>query len=279
MITNTESASDIGSRAAQGASPVRVYDPKIFGGVLRDMKGTKSYRELAIETDLSESFISKAANGLLEKRPSKRTVMKLMRARTDDLIDRRELVRAAGYDERELETELDADKAEKQPLSAAAVITRYYGEDPYTAMSELQKALSGHVLKGDVASYYHHEAGYFEVTDVVSGQVYAGINAYVKPIKHRGDEALTQEEIENIAVFSIGLSVGLTFNRIVESRDAKDKIIYVLTDNEKVYEACRNTLEAYKTKATVVVITDDHQGFRDEAVLEGSEERPVSLVD
>ena len=120
MITNTESASGIGSRAAQGASPVRAYDPKIFGGVLRDMKGTKSYRELAIETDLSESFISKAANGLLEKRPSKRTVMKLMRARTDDLIDRRELVRAAGYDERELETELDADKADKQPLSAAA---------------------------------------------------------------------------------------------------------------------------------------------------------------
>lgn len=243
------------------------------------MKGTKSYRELAIETDLSESFISKAANGLLEKRPSKRTVMKLMRARTDDLIDRRELVRAAGYDERELETELDADKADKQPLSAAAVITRYYGEDSYTAMSELQKALSGHVLKGDVASYYHHEAGYFEVTDVVSGQVYAGINAYVKPIKHKGDETLSKEEIENIAVFSIGLSVGLTFNRIVESRDAKDKIIYVLTDNEKVYEACRNTLEADKTKATVVVITDDHQGFRDEAVLEGSEERPVSLVD
>lgn len=279
MITNTESASGIGSRAAQGASPVRAYDPKIFGGVLRDMKGTKSYRELAIETDLSESFISKAANGLLEKRPSKRTVMKLMRARTDDLIDRRELVRAAGYDERELETELDADKADKQPLSAAAVITRYYGEDSYTAMSELQKALSGHVLKGDVASYYHHEAGYFEVTDVVSGQVYAGINAYVKPIKHKGDETLSKEEIENIAVFSIGLSVGLTFNRIVESRDAKDKIIYVLTDNEKVYEACRNTLEADKTKATVVVITDDHQGFRDEAVLEGSEERPVSLVD
>ena len=279
MITNTESASGIGSRAAQGAQPVMPYDPKIFGGVLRDMKGTKSYRELAIETDLSESFISKAANGLLEKRPSKRTVMKLVRARTDDLIDRRELVRAAGYDERELETEFDADKTDKQPLSAAAVITRYYGEDPYTAMSELQKALSGHVLKGDVASYYHHEAGYFEVTDVVSGQVYAGINAYVKPIKHKGDETLSKEEIENIAVFSIGLSVGLTFNRIVESRDAKDKIIYVLTDNEKVYEACRNTLEADKTKATVVVITDDHQGFRDEAVLEGSEERPVSLVD
>lgn len=256
------------------------YDPETFGKYLRTMKGTKSCREFAIETDLSESFISKAVSGLQKGRPSRRTVLKLMRSRTEKPIDRRELARVAGLDYLDLEADLYEDNpADARPLSAAAVITRYYGEDPYTAMSELQRALSEHVIEGDIASYYYRRSGYFEIRDILTGQVYAGINAYVRPIRHSGDEDRTQAEIEENAVTSIAFSAGLTYNNVTASDDASNKIVYILTDNESVFEGCRHGLTESKTKATVILMTDDHQGFRKEAVLDGSDERLLSLVD
>ena len=288
MNTETVVTTDAGARAAPGVQAIRIgnlpdtapdYDAVIFGNFLRDMKGTRSSREFASETDLSESFISKAVNGLQKRRPSKRTLLKLLRAKTEEPVDRRELAKVAGYKELELETEPVVKETEVNPLSTAAVITRYYGEDHFTAMGELLKALSEHGLRGDISSHFYREAGYFEVTDSATGQVYVGINAYVKPVRHSGDEGRTLAEVEDNAVFTIAFSVGLTYNRITMSKDAKDKIVFILTDNARVYDGCRSVLTENKTKATVVVLTEDHQGFCKENVLNGSEESPISLVD
>ena len=288
MNRETVITADTGARITPGVQTIRIgdlpdvapgYNADIFGDFLRDMKGTKSSREFAIETDLSESFVSKAVNGMQKSRPSKRTLLKLLRAKTEEPVDRRELARVAGYKDLELDAEPIDRPTEMRPLSAAAKIIRYYGEDHFTAMGELQKALSEHGLKGDVSSYLHREAGYFEVTDKATGQVYVGINAYVKPVRLSGDEERTQTEIEDSAVFAIAFSVGPIFNQITMSEDAKDKIVYILTDNERVYEACRSVLPRNKTKATVVVMTEDHQGFCKEDVINGSEQRPISLVD
>ena len=290
MNLKTVESTGAGAKAAPGVEDIRIgnlpkeadYNADEFGKFLRDMKGTKSAREFAIETDLSESFVSKAVNGMQKSRPSKRTLLKLLRAKSEEPVDRRELARAAGYEDLELEAEPDADAADTEnvpPLSAAAVINRYYGEDHFTAMGELMKALSEHGLKGDVTSCFYREAGYFEVIDKETEQVYVGINAYVKPEMHSMDAEKTQEQIEDNAVFSIAFSVGLIYNRISMSDGAKDKIVYILTDSERVYEGCRNLLPQNKTKATVVVLTQDHQGFCKEDVLSGSEQRPISLVD
>lgn len=290
MESKTVFMKDTGAKVTPGVQAIRIgdlpdeapYYPEVFGAFLRNMKGTKSAREFADEADLSESFVSKAVSGRQMSRPSKRTLLKLLRARTEEPVDRRELAKAAGYEELELEASTDADTEDTkivQPLSAAAVITRYYGEDHFTAMCELQRVLAEHGLKGDIASCFYREPGYFEITDMVTGQVYVGINAYLKPADTSGNEDGATAGIDDSAVFSIAFSVGLTYNRVIMSEGARDKIVYILTDNERVYEGCRSVLPKNKTKATVVVLTDDHQGFRKEDVLTYTEEKPISLVD
>ena len=290
MESKTVMMRDTGARVMPGVQAIRIgdlpgeapYDPDIFGAFLRNMKGTKSAREFADEADLSESFVSKAVSGRQMKRPSKRTLLKLLRTKTEEPVDRWELAKAAGYEELELEADTGADAEDTQnvqPLSAAAVITRYYGEDHFTAMCELQRALAEHGLKGDISSCFYREPGYFEITDMTTGQVYVGINAYLKPVDTDGNENGARTGIDESAVFSIAFSVGLTYNRIIMSEGAKDKIVYILTDDERVYEGCRSVLPKNKTRATVVVLTDDHQGFRKEDVLSYTEKKPTSLVD
>lgn len=291
MDTKNVFTKDTGAKFTPRVQSIRIsdlpaaasdYNAEVFGDFLRDMKGTKSSREFACETDLSESFVSKAVNGLQKSRPSKRTLLKLLRAKTEQPVDRRKLAKAAGYEEMELEADTGADVENTQnvpPLSAAAVITRYYGEDHFTAMSELQRALAEHGMKGDIASCFYREPGYFEITDMTTHQVYVGINAYLKPTDTSGDEDGAKNGIDDSAVFSIAFSVGLTYNRVIMSEGAKDKIVYIMTDNERVYEGCRSVLPKNKTKATVVLLTDDHQGFHKEDVLSNSEEKPISLVD
>lgn len=288
MESKTVFIKDAGARVTPGVQAIRIgdlpgeapYDPDVFGAFLRNMKGTKSAREFADEADLSESFVSKAVSGRQMSRPSKRTLLKLLRAKTEEPVDRRELAKAAGYEQLELEADTGADAEDTEnvrPLSAAAVITRYYGEDHFTAMSELQRALAEHGLKGDISSCFYREPGYFEITDMMTGQVYVGINAYLKRAEN-GEED-TEIKIDENAVFSIAFAVGSTYNRVIMSEGAKDKIVYILTDNERVYEGCRSVLPKDKTKATVVVLTDDHQGFRKEDVLSYTEKKPTSLVD
>ncbi len=256
------------------------YDPKVFGVFVRDMKGTKSVREFAIETGLSESYVSKAIIGRAMGQPSKRTLLKLLRAQTEVPVKRRDLAEVAGYETLDLEDEPDVGPETGHPLSTAAVITRYYGKDHFTAMGEFLKALSEHGMDSDITSHFYREAGYFEVADNMTGNVYVGINAYLRPLES-GDEVdgNSDAEDEDNVVFSIAFSVGLNFNRVIVSGDAKDKVVYILTDNERVYEGCQNVIPKNKTKATVVVLTDDHQGFRKEKVLDGSENDVISLVD
>ena len=256
------------------------YDPKAFGVFVRDMKGTKSVREFAIETGLSESYVSKAIIGRATGQPSKRTLLKLLRAQTEVPVKRRDLAEAAGYETLELEDAPDEGPETSQPLSTAAVITRYYGKDHFTAMGEFLKALAEHGLDGDITSRFYREAGYFEVVDNATGNVYVGINAYLRPLE-TGEESdgNSDAEDEDNVVFSIAFSVGLNFNRVIVSGGAKDKVVYILTDNERVYEGCQTVIPKNKTKATVVVLTDDHQGFRKEKVLDGSKDDVISLVD
>lgn len=254
------------------------YDPKTFGAVLRVMKGRRTSVQFAIETGLSSSYICKAVSGHAQARPSRRTVIKLMSAKTEAPFDRRELARAAGYDEAEIGA-LPAAEESEHTASLTATIRKYYGEDPFVAMNELQRALSVNVLRGDVSSYYYRESDYFEIKDMQSGQIYAGINAYVRPISVSGDEDRSQEEIESDAVVPIAFAVGKTYNDIIKSDRAKDIIVYILTDNEKIYRSCHSVIQMDATKATIAVFTDDHQGFSKEMVLDGECNGYVSLVE
>lgn len=254
------------------------YDPETFGAVLRGIKGRMTSDQFAIETGLSSSYICKAVSGHAKARPSRRTIIKLLSARTEAPFDRKELVRVAGYDEAELGA-LPAVEETKQAASLTASIRKFYGADPFAAMSELQRALSLNVLNGDVSSYYHREPDYFEIKDMQSGQVYAGINAYVRPVKVSGDEDRSAKDIDGNAVFPIAFAAGRTYNEIVKDDGARAKIVYILTDNERIYEGCRSVIKTNATRATVVVFTDDHQGFSKEMVLDGEGNDYVSLVE
>lgn len=256
------------------------YDPAEFGAFLRYMKGTRSAREFAIDAGLSESFISKALNGFQKSRPSKRTLMKLMRVKTEETIDRMKLISAAGYRKGELETELPAEPADPAKLSTAAIINRYYGGDNFTAMGELMKALSEHGLDGDITGNLYRQNGYYEIIDKKTEQVYVGINAYLRAVTGESEGETTNEADKELqAIIAIAFSAGLTYRRVIDQEGAGEKIVYIQTDNERIYNALRNNLPGNKTKATVVVLTDDHQGFCKESILSGSENTPISLVD
>ena len=278
MDNMTVDKTDTGVRNAPGAQYIRLEDlpdpipgafnKEEFADILRKMKGDRSVREFALDTDLSDSFISKAINGYIDKSPSRRTLLKLLSAKASESVDRRELVQAAGYPADQLDWDnlvWDNDE-EKQKVSTAETIARYYGGNHFLACGRLMKALADHGVNGDMSSYFYRENGYFEIKDEKTGQVYVGINVYNS----------AEEDKEN-AVWSMVFSLALTFNKVAMSEGAKDKVVIIMTNDERIYEGCHSINFDEAPKATVVVLTDSYQGFRKEDVLSGSS--PISLLD
>lgn len=266
-----------GVKKAHGAQRIRQEDlpdpipngfrKNEFKEILRAMKENRSVREFALDSDLSDSFISKAINGYIDKSPSKRTLLKLLCAKTNIPVNRRELVSVAGYPADELDWDnLIWEDEETQAVSTAEVIARYYGGNHFLACGRLMKALAEHGVTGDMSSYFHRENGYFEIKDEKTGQVYVGINVYC--------EADTDKEN---AVWSMVFSLALTFNKISLSDGAKDKVVIIMTNDEEIFEGCHNIGFGDVPKATMVVLTDDFKGFRKEDVLSGKS--TISLLD
>ena len=277
MDANTVVMTEAGVRPAPGAQHIQFSDlpdpipgrfkKAAFAEVLRNMKGSRSVREFAVDTDLSDSFISKAINGYIDRSPSKRTMLKLLCAKTETPVDRRELVRVAGYPEDKLDWDHeDWSDDERQQVSTAEAIARYYGGNHFLACGRLMKGLAEHGVTGDMSSYIYREDGYFEIKDEKTGQVYVGVNVYCNADKDK----------EN-AVWSMMFSLGLTFNKVVLSRDAAEKVVIIMTNDEAIFEGCRNIGFGDVPKATVVVLTDSYKGFCKEEVLSGKS--PISLLD
>lgn len=245
------------------------FDRGKFTEILINMKGSRTIRDFATETDLSESFVSKAVNGYIDRPPSKKTMMKLLSAMTDAPEQRRELLQYAGYS---LPEDLDWDEPKtentnQRTVSATEAITRYFGESDFLAAGSLMKSLSEHGVDGNINSYFFRSDGYFEIKDEKSGQVYVGINLYCNPDK-KGENA------EVALVFSLAL----TFNKIVRSDDVSDKVVIIMTNDEKIFEGCQTINFEKVPKATLVVLfADDHSIVQKETVLYGAS--PISLLD
>lgn len=278
MDDMTVEKTETGVRYAPGARHIRLEDlpepipgefnKEKFAELLRVMKNDRSVREFALETDLSDSFISKAINGYIDKSPSRRTLLKLLCAGTCDLVNRRELVLAAGYpaDKLDWDNLIWENDEEKQKFSTAESIARYYGGNHFLACGRLMKVLAEHGVTGDMSSYFYRENGYFEIKDETTGQVYVGINVYN-----------SADEEKESAVWSMVFSLALTFNKVAMSEGAKDKVVIIMTNDERIFDGCHGIGFNEGPKATVVVLTDSFQGFRKEDVLSGSS--PISLLD
>ncbi len=126
------------------------------------------------------------------------------------------------------------------------------------------KALAEHGVTGDMSSYFYRENGYFEIKDEKTGQVYVGINVY---------NGADKED----AVWSMVFSMALTFNKVANSEGAKYKVVFIMTNDERIFDGCRKISFDPVPKATVVVLTDDFKGFQKEDVLSGKS--PISLLD
>ena len=118
-----------------------------------------------------------------------------------------------------------------------------------------------------VATLTYDAAKEYFNKDEESGQVYVGINLYCNPDK-KGENA------EVALVFSLAL----TFNKIVGSDNVGDKVVVIMTNDEKIFEGCQTINFEQVPKATLVVLfADDHSIVRRETVLYGSS--PISLLD
>ena len=277
MDTKAVVSADAGVKKAPGAKLIRYsdlpdpipggFEKEGFAEVLRNMKGSRSVREFSLETDLSDSFISKAINGYIDKPPSKRTLLKLLCAKGIASADRRELVRKAGYPEDKLDWEHENwNDDDRQKVSTAETIARFYGGNHFLACGRLMKGLAEHGVTGDMSSYICREDGYFEIKDETTGQVYVGINVYCNADTDKDN-----------AVWSLVFSLALTFNKVAQSKDAGDKVVIIMTNNEEIFEGCQTIGFGDVPKATMVVLTDDYKGFRKEEVLSGKS--PISLLD
>jgi len=246
----------------------KMPDPGRFAEILRAMKGMQSVHEFANSTGLSDSFLSKAINSVSDKIPSKRTLLKLLRAETETTVSRMELAEAAGYPADKIDWErVLGEEDESQRVSAAEAIVRIYGGNHYLACGRLMKSLSEHGVDGDMSSFVHREDGYFEITDETTGQVYVGINVYCNADHDRDN-----------TVFSMMFSLALTHQKIcLTSGDVGEKVVIIMTNDEQIFEGCRNCNFNGAPKATMIVLTDDFKGIKREEVLKGSS--PISLVD
>lgn len=246
-----------------------LFDKQRFAVALLNMKGSRSIRELAAELNLSDSFLNKAVNGHVSGPPSKRTMLKLLSAKTNVLANnRRELAQSAGYDADWIDWgNTEVENADHREVSATEAITRYYGESDFLACGNLMKTLSEHGYNGDMSSYFYRDKGYFEVKDEETGQTIVGINLYCNP-----------ETSGEKAVFSLVFSLALTYNNILSRKDIKDKIVVIMTNNEEIFNGCQTLSFEQSPKSTIAVLfADDHTEVQQEAVLSG--ERLISLLD
>ena len=246
-----------------------LFDKCKFAKILLNMKGSRSIRELAAELDLSDSFLNKAVNGHVSGPPSKRTMLKLLSAKTNVLAsNRRELVQSAGYDVDWIDWDnTEVENFDRREVSATEAITRYYGESDFLACGNLMKTLSEHGYNGDLSCYFHRDKGYFEVKDEESGQTIVGVNLYCNP-----------ETSGEKAVFSLVFSLALTYNNILNMDDIKEKIVVIMTNNEEIFNGCKTLSFEQSPKSTMVLLfADDHTEVQQEAVLSG--ERLISLLD
>lgn len=278
MDNMTVDKTDTGGRNAPAAQYIRLEDlpnPILknlnkakFADVMRKMKGDRSVREFALDSNLSDSFISKSINGYIQKPLSRRTLLKLLCAKNSEPVNRRELVAAAGYPADQLDWDnlvWETDE-EKQHISTAETIARYYGGNHFLACGRLMKALAEHGVNGDMSSYYYSQDGYFEIKDEKTGQVYVGINIYIDAEKDKQNE-----------VWAMVFSMALTLNKVAMSEGAKDKVVIIMTNDERIFDGCHYISFDPIPKATIVVLEDDFKGFQQEVVLSGSS--PISLLD
>lgn len=243
------------------------FDGQVFTELVKNLKGNRSAREFALNIDVSESFVNKAVSGHIKRPPAKRTMFKLLCTPSITPALRRKLIKAAGYPEDQIDwTAYCWETSPRHQVSAAEAITRFYGGNDYLAMGRLMSSLATHGVDGDMTSYVHRDKGYFEVKDEATGQVYVGINTYCSTV---GDK--------DAAVWSMVFSLALIFNKVCQSEHAHEKIVIIMTNQERIFEGCQ-TLEFSKIPlSTVVVLTDDFKGFSQEKVLHG--EFPISLLD
>lgn len=236
------------------------FDPVRFGTLVRDMCGGLSVRSFAEKIGVSPSYISKCTNFKLESPPTKKTLFKLSNATPEQPIDLSELTEAAGYTAlKDQWISIPDSDLYRRAVSYSTALSDFFGGDVLGACYELQKALMTHGIDGDMTTRINRAKGYFEITDIESGQIYVGIPAYCN------------DEDGMIAVF---FTMSKRYIQLTKDEDAGNKVFYILTDHEVIYENCLQLQTAGNSKASVVLYTADHAGFTKEDLLRGSGAKP-----
>lgn len=241
------------------------FDPVRFGTLVRDMCGGLSVRSFAEKIGVSPSYISKCTNFKLESPPTKKTLFKLSNATPEQPIDLSELTEAAGYTAlKDQWISIPDSDLYRRAVSYSTALSDFFGGDVLGACYELQKALMTHGIDGDVITRINRAKGYFEITDIENDQIYVGIPAYCN------------DEDGMIAVF---FTMSKRYIQLTKDEDAGNKVFYILTDHEVIYENCLQLQMAGNSKASVVLYTADRAGFTKEDLLQGSGAKPISLLD
>ena len=232
------------------------FDKDKLAIIVRRMKGARSVREFAKDADLSESFLSKCINGNIDSPPSKRTMLKLSKAKSEEEVDVNDLMEAAGYSALEIQGD---DFLSKRSLSAS--IFEEFGGDLLGACYELQKTLiengiMSNRIDGIVSSMINLEKGFFEVKDETASQVYVGIMAFCKKGSREIDVVLAASEL---------------YYKLIKEDDADNKIFCIMTDNESIYTAYKETIRLNSTPKTVILYTSNHRDFEEEWVVDCAE--------
>ena len=159
------------------------------------------------------------------------------------------LVIAAGYPSGSFDTVIEHDKPPKQepPLDY---------NDIFLACSRLMYLLSTRRIKGDMISVIYRDDRLFEIRDDSTGQVYVGINAYCGVEK---------------SLFSMPYSLAIILSKFVQTDDAKEKIVIIMTYEDTVFDAFQGIpLERLSTmpKATILLLLNE-KGILKEKVLNG----------
>lgn len=230
------------------------YDREKFARLVARLKGSRTAEMMSKDTGMSVSFLSKALSQNLPTRPSMRTLSRLSGADVNPQaqISYSELLESCGYDASEGDgcAEIEAERMDETKISpkvAAEFFATYCSSIPIArAPGIITNALIAKGVGPELE--IRMKDTYFEIESKDKSFrciCVCGLCDY--------------DSVANVMkiVIRSRLYDAIFSNKNVDN-ETSDKVIYVLTDNLRLFEYCKFELPALKCKSMIILYTENH---------------------
>lgn len=218
----------------------------MLADLIRLSMGTASIVQFASVCGMSISWLSKALNHALKKKPTQRTLAKLAGASAVEGTSLRDFYNACGYDSSAIvDSTVSTSKEKKLSLAEAE---REFVSSP--AVMGVTLFLSAWMINGnnsDIGMNLYDGGKVFIVTERTSNFTAIGIVAFCQD---KVGVDIMKSEIMARVFAALGIA---DKNKLDENA-----VFYLLTDSVELYQFCANDLPKLSSQNMVVLLSDEH---------------------